>query len=226
MAGRQRRSERDRRRRSLGQNFLSDQHLVDRVIHDLDIAPGELVVDLGAGGGSLTLPLARAGARVWAVERDVVWADRLEAALEAEGLMERDRPGPVRIIRIDVRRLRMPREPFRVVANPPFGLTTELLGRLLDDPTTPLVRADLILQREVVRKHATQLPRSLKTAAWSPWWEFSAGRFIPRQAFRPRPSVDGAMLHVRRRTPAVLPEWLAPRFESALRAAWQSSSNS
>ncbi|MEZ5247925.1 MAG: hypothetical protein R2713_01520 [Ilumatobacteraceae bacterium] len=64
----------------------------------------------------------------------------------------------------------MPRLPYRVVANPPFGSTTELLAAFLDDPDRGPGRLDLILQREVAAKHSRQPPQSLRTAAWAPWW--------------------------------------------------------
>lgn len=214
MSGRKRRSERDDRRRTLGQNFLVDRPLVDQFISDIGIVPGELVIDLGAGSGALTIPLAAAGARVWAVERDDMWAHQLKETTASSAL-------DVRVIRADLRAFRFPKEPFRVVANPPFNLTTETLSKLLDQPNDRLRRVDLILQREVVRKHATEPPTSLRTAAWAPWWQFSMGRVIPARAFRPRPSVDAAVLSASRRQPSVLPDWLALRFAETLRPAWQ-----
>lgn len=217
MSGRKRRSDRDQRRRSLSQNFLVDQTLISKLIDELNIVEDELVVDLGAGSGALTLPLAHKGTRVWAVERDPIWADQLTAHAAEARLDDR-----IRVIRTDFRQLRFPREPFRIIANPPFSLTTDLLKLILDDPSprSP-TRVDLVLQREVARKHASQPPNALKTASWSPWWEFSAGRRIPASAFRPRPSVDAAVLTIRRRDPPVLPTWLAARFEDLLRPSWQ-----
>ena len=70
-------TERDERRRSYGQNFLVDRPLIDRFVAGLDLGPDDLVVDLGAGTGALTRPLAATGAAVWAVESDPVWARRL-----------------------------------------------------------------------------------------------------------------------------------------------------
>ena len=54
-------TERDTRRRELGQNFLVDPQVIDRFVRSLDLRAGELVVDLGAGTGALTLPLLDAG---------------------------------------------------------------------------------------------------------------------------------------------------------------------
>ena len=206
---------RDTRRRELGQNFLVDRHVIDRFIRSLDLRDGELVVDLGAGTGALTVPLLHAGVAVWAVERDPVWSARLRQIATRRSTPER-----CRVIEADLRRLRFPRPPFRVVANPPFGLTTEILARLLDVPERGPVRVDLIVQREVAVKHTRRPPASLRTAAWAPWWEFHAGPTIGREAFRPRPRVDAAVLTIVRRDPPVLPARLAPRLRELLRPGW------
>lgn len=214
MSGRQP-TERDTRRRQLGQNFLVDRRVVDRFIRSLGLRPGELVVDLGAGTGALTFPLLDAGAAVWAVEQDPVWSQVLRERLAQRGTL-----AEARVIETDLRRLRPPRTPFRVVANPPFGSTTDILARFLDEPDRGPERMDLIVQREVAAKHAHRPPASLRTAAWAPWWEFRLGPTIERSAFRPRPSVDAAVLTIVRRDPAVLPAWLAPRMRELLRPAW------
>lgn len=208
-------TERDTRRRELGQNFLVDPHVIERFIRSLDLRAGDLVVDLGAGTGALTLPLLDAGVDVWAVERDPVWSARLRDSMVGRGTGRASR-----MIEADLLRLRLPRTPFRVIANPPFGLTTEILARLLDTPDRGPDRIDLIVQREVAVKHSRQPPASLRTAAWAPWWEFHVGRTIDRGAFRPRPRVDAAVLTIVRRDPPVLPTWLAPQLRELLRPAW------
>lgn len=214
MSGR-RPTERDTRRRELGQNFLVDQRVISRFIHSLDLRPGELVIDLGAGTGALTLPLLDAGVDVWAIERDPVWLDVLH-----DNIARSNAPGTARLIAADLRRLRPPRTPYRVVANPPFGSTTEILAMFLDEPARAPDRLDVIVQREVAIKHTRQPPVSLRTAAWSPWWEFRLGPTIERTAFRPVPQVDAAVLTIVRRDPAVLPVRLAPLMRELLRSAW------
>ncbi len=214
MSGR-RIAERDRRRRELGQNFLTDRQLLGRIIDDLDVRPTELVVDLGAGAGAITRALLDADAQVWAVEIDPEWVGRLRSRFEAT------HPAPnVRVIGTDLRNLRMPRQPYRVVANPPFGLTTEVLAKLLDRPDRGPERADLIIQKEVAIRLSRQPATSLRAAAWAPWWEFTVGRTIRRDAFRPRPGVDAAVLTIVRRDPPVLPTWLGPQLRELLRPAW------
>jgi 23S rRNA (adenine-N6)-dimethyltransferase len=212
---RRRTSARDRRRRTLGQNFLADPSLVGRLVARLDLGDDDLVVDVGAGAGALTFPMARAGATVWAIEPDSHWAARLAAQVEARRLGRQ-----VRVIASSVERLRLPSEPYRVVANPPFGITTRLLSMLLDEPTLGPVRADLIVELGVARKHTAVPPRALRTAAWAPWWHFQLGPLVPREAFRPRPSVDAAVLTITRRATPLLPERLAAGYLETLRPLW------
>lgn len=211
----QRRTARDQRRRSHGQNFLVDATVVARLLRRASLGPDDLVVELGAGRGALTLPLARTGARVIAVERDQVWAGQLRRRAQEAGLRDR-----IRIVEGDALRVALPDEPYRVVANVPFGLTTALLSRLLDDPAAGPQRADLLVQEEVARKRAAEPPQTLRSAVWAPWWRFELGERVPRRAFRPVPRVDAAWLAVERRDPPVLPLWLAPRLAEGLRPHW------
>ena len=215
MAAPRRRSPRDRRRRSHGQNLLVDVAVVERLLARLDLRDDELVVDVGTGRGALTIPLAGAGARVLAIERDRHMAADLQRRIEDAGVADR-----VRIRRADLREMPWPREPYRVVASPPYALTTRLLARLLDDPRTGPDRADLLLQWEVSRKRAASPPSTLRSAAWAPWWRFELGERVPRVAFRPVPATDSGWLVVTRRDPPVLPDHLAPHFHEVLEPHW------
>ena len=215
MSERRRRTERDERRRTFGQNVLADPAIIERLVAASGVGPGDLVVDIGAGTGALTRPLLASGAEVWAIEPDPVWGPRLGATLRGEGFGDR-----LRLLTMRVEDVRLPRAPYRVVANIPFGATTAILTKLLDDPTRGPDRADLVVQHEVARRHSATPPDALRTAAWSPWWEFHLGPTIPSAAFRPRPSVDAAVLTIVRRDPPLLPPSLAPGFADVLRPAW------
>jgi 23S rRNA (adenine-N6)-dimethyltransferase len=96
----------------------------------------------------------------------------------------------------------LPAEPFRVVANIPFGITTKILRHLLDSDA--LARADVIVQAEVARKRGTGGRGTLLNACWEPWFEFGTGARIAASAFRPRPRVDAAVLIVTRRSPPLV----------------------
>jgi 23S rRNA (adenine-N6)-dimethyltransferase len=92
-------------------------------------------------------------------------------------------------VQADARELRLPGRPFRVVAGPPYGISSPLL-RLLLAPRSRLVAADLVLQRAVVRRYA---------GGSGGRWDLRTGRSLPRRAFKPAPQVDSAVLVVRRR---------------------------
>src|SRR5262249_30161972 len=186
--------------------------LAEALVAGCDFRPGDRVVEIGAGAGALTLPLARRGLEVTALERDGEWVRFLRTRLSGT-------PN-VRVFEADVLRWRFPAAPFRVVGSVPFGVTTEILRRLFDDPRTPLVRADLVVQWEVARKRSESPPATLLSAAWAPWWRFRLGRRIPASAFRPEPSIDAGLLTVTRREPALLPAEAARAYGRFLRKEW------
>ncbi|HEY1651372.1 MAG TPA: rRNA adenine N(6)-methyltransferase family protein [Acidimicrobiales bacterium] len=208
------RTRRDERRRSLGQNFLRPD-LADKVVAGAAFAPGDDVIEIGAGRGALTFALARCGVRVVALEKDPRWADALRREVVRRGLDE------VRVVCCDALDYRVPRRPFRVIGSLPFGSTTALLRHLLDDPGSCLARADLIVQWEVARKRTLMPPSTLLSATWAPWWSFDIGRRLPATAFRPVPSVDAAVLTVTRRDPPILPLQMAGAYASFVRRQWQ-----
>ena len=120
----------------------------------------------------------------------------------------------------DVLSLALPAEPFRLWGSLPFGRTTDILRRLLDDPASALQRADVIVQWEVARKRAASPPATLLSTAWAPWWELRLTRRIPAAAFRPVPRVDAGLLAITRRDPPLLPPAMARAYASFLRQHW------
>jgi 23S rRNA (adenine-N6)-dimethyltransferase len=158
------------------------------------VGADELVVDLGAGTGRLTDELARVARRVVAVELDPALVRRL-----------RGRWLNVDVIEADAATVALPREPFRVVANLPFHRTADLLHLLLDDPTVPLSRADLVVQWGVAFKRAVPWPSSVSGVVWGAFFEATLSRRLPRLAFDPSPAVDAGVLVYRRRDQPLVP---------------------
>ncbi len=144
---------------------------------------GDLVLDLGAGHGALTAPLLATGARVIAVELH---------PRRAAVLRERFDDAALRVVRTDLRDLRLPRRPFRVVASPPYQLSTDLVRLLLGSDL--LAGADLVLERGAVRRMLERPPRARHARRYT----LAAGLPVPRQAFRPSPRVDSRVLRIRR----------------------------
>jgi 23S rRNA (adenine-N6)-dimethyltransferase len=205
------RTVRDWRRRRLGQNFL-EAATAERLIDRAEFRPGELVVEIGAGLGAMTAALARRDLRIIAVEPDPHWSQRLRDRLGASAR--------IRIVEADFLSLALPAEPFRVVGSLPFGATTDMLRRLLDDPDTWLQRADVIVQWEVARKRAARPPSTLLSTIWAPWWDMHVGERIPASRFRPIPRVDAALLTIARRDPPLLPATMARPYAQFVRQHW------
>jgi 23S rRNA (adenine-N6)-dimethyltransferase len=94
--------------------------------------------------------------------------------------------------------------PHVIAGNLPFHLTTAMLRRILHGPGW--TDAVLLVQWEVARRRAGVGGATMMTAQWWPWFEFGLVRKVSASSFRPRPSVDGGLITIRRRAdPLVAP---------------------
>ncbi|HUR50283.1 MAG TPA: rRNA adenine N-6-methyltransferase family protein [Acidimicrobiales bacterium] len=167
--------------RRWGYHRLSDAW-AQRVVAAADVSADDLVLDLGAGAGALTRPLARTGARVIAIELHAGRARALRGAVQ----------GDVKVVEEDAAAIALPRRPFRVVANPPFAVCTSII-RTLTRRDSQLVRADLVLPWYVTKRWLYEGSRD---------WDFGAGVRLPSRAFDPAATCEARVLRITRRTSA------------------------
>ncbi|MER5388325.1 23S ribosomal RNA methyltransferase Erm [Saccharopolyspora sp. NPDC002686] len=199
-----RRSARDRARRELGQNFLVDRGVARRLVGLLEPAPVP-IVELGAGRGAITRHLVHSGRRVTAVELDPRWADALRVAYPQ-----------VSVVRCDMLDFRFPAAPHSVIGNLPFGITTSMTRRLLDERSWS--EAVLLVQWDVARKRAAG--GSQLNAQWAPWYEFGLCGRVPARSFRPVPAVDGGILKLQRRADPLVPWREKQRYQRFVEAVF------
>lgn len=171
-----------------GRHHLRGRYAAD-LVRLAGPGPGDLILDLGAGTGTITAGLAASGARVVAVERDGAAVARLRRRFT-------DAPN-VTVTAADLRSVPLPGRRFVVVANPPFGATTALLTRLLDPPHSRLAEAYLILQWGAAV--GLVRPDRSRTRRWAARWDIRIARRVPAAAFVPSPSVDAAIVVIRSR---------------------------
>jgi 23S rRNA (adenine-N6)-dimethyltransferase len=174
-------------RRSWGWHPLTDSW-ARRIVAASDVGDSDLVLDVGAGTGALTRPLLATGASVVAIElhpRRLAGLHRLAA-----------REPRLTVVRADATDLRLPRRPFRVVSNPAYAGSTELLMRLLSRGSR-LVAADLVVQRQLARRFVEG--RAPGAGRWSRDYDVRITLALPRSAFQRQPQVDSVVLRVTRR---------------------------
>lgn len=179
--------------KKLGQNFVVDANTVRRIVQVAGVQPGERVVEVGPGLGSLTLAILEAGARVTAVEIDHRLAARLPQTATAHGVP----PDALAVVDADALRVaELPGDPAVLVANLPYNVSVPVLLHFLE--TFPgLQRGVVMVQAEVGERLAagpgskTYGAPSVKAAWYGPW--HLAGT-VSRQVFWPVPNVDSVLV--------------------------------
>lgn len=195
-------------KRFLGQNFLVDGNIVRKSLELAEIAPGNRVVEIGPGLGTLTAALLAAGAEVWAVERDATLYGHLQTTLvpatpDRFHLLEGDAvEHPLAGLPTD-----LASAGFKVVANLPYAISTPWMDAILSGPLPE--RMVLMLQLEAAQRYAAE-PGTKLFGAISIFlqsaYDLAPGHKVAAACFHPRPEVESYLLHlVRKPTPHLFP---------------------
>ncbi|MBV8159880.1 MAG: 16S rRNA (adenine(1518)-N(6)/adenine(1519)-N(6))-dimethyltransferase RsmA [Acidimicrobiia bacterium] len=183
--------------RALGQNFVTDPNTVRRIARLAEVGPGDRVLEIGAGLGSLTLALAETGASVTAVEADRYLVPVLRAVVERA-------PAAVCVVQADAQRLDWPAlladECWVLVANLPYNMATPLILDVLLQ--APRVDRLLVMVQQEVAERLAAAPGAAARGAVSvkvAYWATSSivGR-VPATVFVPRPKVESALVRIDR----------------------------
>jgi len=179
-------------KKHLGQNFLFDPLILDNIIQASGLSGEDTVVEIGPGPGRLTRKLAEIVKRLIAIELDPELYERLKGDFIAYSNVE--------IIHADA--LKFPFETigkFKVVANIPYYITTPIIFRLLE-AREYLQSITLTTQKELAERIAAE-PGGKDYGVLTIMIQYFAQAelmfIIPKEAFRPVPKVDSAVVHMK-----------------------------
>ncbi|MCP2637775.1 16S rRNA (adenine(1518)-N(6)/adenine(1519)-N(6))-dimethyltransferase RsmA [Microbacterium sp. HD4P20] len=200
--------------KKLGQNFVVDANTVRKIVQVAAVSPGERVVEVGPGLGSLTLAILEADASVTAVEIDHRLAERLPATAAAHGVAD----GALTVVDADALRVtELPGDPTVLVANLPYNVSVPVLLHFLE--TFPSLQRGVVMVQAEVGERLAAPPGSkvygapsVKAAWYGPW---RLAGTVSRQVFWPMPNVDSVLVAFRR--DPVLPGGESPRGDVELR---------
>lgn len=188
--------------RALGQNFLVEPGVVDKIVRLAGIEPGDRVIEIGPGLGSLTLGLADAGAEVVAVEADRYLIPAIEEVLAAADLRRR-----VRVVRADALELDWTEltgeHRWKVVSNLPYNVSVPLILDLL--AAQPGLGEWLVMVQQEAGQRLAAGAGSRIYGIPSVLLSYRAVATlvdtVPNTVFLPRPRVASALVRIRRHEP-------------------------
>lgn len=187
--------------KSLGQNFLIDTNVIDRILEGARVQEGDYVIEVGPGIGTLTKEMGRTAEKVVAIEIDKTLIPILEETLSDFPNIEVVNQD---ILKVDVQELvkeKLNGGPVKLIANLPYYITTPIVMKFLEEdiPVTDIV---VMVQKEVADRMNAQ-PNSKDYGALSVAVQYHCDTEIvakaPRHMFMPQPNVDSTVigLHVR-----------------------------
>lgn len=178
-------------KKSLGQNFLSDENILNRIVSAADLRPGDEVLEVGPGLGSLTATLATQVSRVVAVELDNRLLPILKKQLASYAQVEIVHGD---ILQFDPAAYFAPSAAYKVVANVPYYITGGILRHLLTNQCLPQ-RLVLTVQKEVAERLTAPVGNlSLLAISVLFYGQTEYVTQLPAGAFWPRPNVDSAVI--------------------------------
>lgn len=200
--------------KKLGQNFLIDENVSRWIVSQLDIQPGDTVVEVGPGIGALTEHVVEAADRVILVEFDARLAEGLRKRFAGRDHVEVHHHDGARF---DVRQL-FKHQPVKLLGNLPYSAGGAIMRNFMKRPS-PVCKAVLMLQKEFIDRIIAE-PRTKAYGVLSlrmqSEWVSKPVKTVPPQAFHPRPMIDSTVMVCEPR-PAGLPVYDARLFDELVR---------
>jgi len=190
-------------KKSLGQNFLFDAAIIDRIVAAGEVTANDVVLEIGPGAGSLTRRLAESAKEVIAVELDdrlipilqYTLADYPNVKIVHGDILEIETSEVLKTSEVSISEV-YTSEVYKVVANIPYYLTSAIIRHLLESKTKPSLIV-LTVQREVAERLCAKPPQmSVLAVSVQVYGEPRIVGKIPAGAFYPKPDVDSAIVRI------------------------------
>lgn len=174
--------------KGLGQNFLIDKNILEKIINTADIKPAETVLEVGPGIGTLTQELAKKAKRVVAIEKDETMVEVLKETLAEYKNVE--------VINEDILKYEPKISSYKVVANIPYYLTSPLIRKFLETKNQP-EEIILMMQKEVAQRICAK-PGEMSLLAVSVQFyaEPKIISYVSKNCFYPAPKIDSAIIKI------------------------------
>lgn len=203
--------------KSLGQHWLKDTRALNAVVDAADINSDDVVLEIGPGLGTLTEILAEKAKRVIAVEVDSALADSLELFSKAKPWK-----GKLEVVRQDILKFDLTELPanYKVVANIPYYLTSNLL-RILSESPNPPGAMSLLVQKEVAQRIAASAGQmSLLSVSVQLYYQPQLHSVIPAELFMPPPKVDSQIISLKKHPTPLFDNLDEKRFFTVVKAGF------
>jgi len=187
-----------RAKKHLGQNFLSDPSTAMMILERTGIMPDDIVLEIGAGLGALTIPTAGMARKIYAVDKDPQVLDLLKKELSLKELSNVDLiKGD--ILRIDINALARRHDArLLVLGNLPYNISSQIIIRLISSRNA-VSRAVIMLQKELAQRLTAQ-PGCKDYGRITAMLQYCAGirkiAAVPANLFFPKPNVDSQVLEI------------------------------
>ena len=179
-----------KQKRSLGQNFLINQGILDKIVQAAEVGPEDTVVEVGPGTGNLTRKLSEKAKQIIAIEKDHRLIDKLKSEFGNSNveILEGD------VLKFKIENLKLRDFEYKIVANIPYYITSNFLRTLLEEWSRPKLVV-LTIQKEVAQRIVAKPPRmSLLALSVQLYAEPKIISYVSKGSFRPIPKVDSAII--------------------------------
>jgi len=201
-------------KKSLGQNFLINRGVLDKVVNAAELDKNDIVLEIGPGKGILTEKLADKAGRVIAVEKDRRLIEFLREAFSTKSAMtENVEIVEGDILKFDISRFKFKDSGYKIVANIPYYITSNLLRTIFEKWPIPKLIV-IMIQKEVARRIMAKPPHmNLLALSIQFYAEPKIISYVSKGSFRPQPKVDSAIVKLVPKSRILKPEQLEKLFK-------------